>query len=172
MGNPLFLPRIEAVNQPSKIYWEPTIRDLSAQSFSIGIKHNEKTVCVHAIVKNTGNVPINGPFRVAVGIEYINNNLNIYTERILHVSEEVIILPGENHKTEDCTIAALNYIDEDPLATYTFFMLVDVNFDVNETVETNNTMELEWYMFSPATAKLTKSYDMKQRNRRKETIKG
>ncbi len=141
--------------------------------------HNSKTLRVAAIVKNIGKAPAVGPFRIDLSItEIIGNStvqriqsfevppgLAIHPEPVLE-QDGVLAKPIGNvtilfeYVTESMEVP-LRYIDEIPSVKYEIEFIVDVNYQVNEANEQNNSYRSNRWFSSPSAIHRAKPFVIK-----------
>ncbi len=120
--------------------------DLAFGQWYFNINHQAKTLCVGYTLRNVGRSAPSSSFRVVVGTYLRKNGVGIYSEEIFTIPEDAII--GAGFQTP-CSQKELVYRDEVPDAEYTFYALIDPNFELIDTNRSNNSSELKWRFYSP-----------------------
>ena len=91
------------------------------------------TVTVHGVVDNGGDAPVSGPLKILLGVQRAGQ----FRELAVNVPASTTIVPGATFTTPE----GLGNI---PLGPARFFMLVDADANVTETLESNNDLQLDW----------------------------
>ena len=127
------------------------VPDLEAHTVTIIFHHTERTICVHAVLRNISGVDIKGPFRVAIGItRHVGSSGLISSQEIVEVPASATIAKGGGWYTTDCSQRELVYRDEDPNAVYDLEVLADVD-DVFVEYDDwgNNLFKTQWWTINP-----------------------
>ena len=95
---------------------------------------------MRGVVRNAGDVPAAGPFKIVLGVQSSTS----FRELTVQVPSSTTIEVGASFITPQA-------IANIPRTAVRFFMLVDSDHEVNETLESNNTKQLDW---SPAATRV------------------
>ncbi|MDP8909034.1 MAG: hypothetical protein M3N47_07935 [Chloroflexota bacterium] len=109
--------------------------DLVAHDFSV--TRQGSTISMRGVIRNDGDVPASGPFKIVLGVQSSAS----FRELTVQVPSSTTIEAGASYITPEA-------IANIPRTAVRFFMLVDSDHEVSETLESNNSKQKDW---SPAT---------------------
>jgi len=128
----------ECLNPP------PPLPDLVPVTVSVSRHADGKALDAAVLVTNRGEGVAQGPFKIALGVEFISSYdqdppLRAYREATFNVPASVTIPPGTNFTSDSMkNIPILRRPGSSMPATFDYDALVDVDNQVRENVENNN----------------------------------
>ncbi len=126
------------------------VPEIMARTVQITVNHDAKTICVAAVIRNIGGQDIHGPFKVAIGIDYVKDGILISMEHDVIVPATVTIPKNGGEIVTDCATTELHYRDLEPGFIYHFEILADYENVIKEFDDWgNNDLKIDWWTNSP-----------------------
>jgi hypothetical protein len=125
--------------------------DLVAESFQITLNHAARTMDVACVIRNDGDVPAQGPVKVAQSIDYRIDGVGISKAKAIQIPSGTTITGHGSKFVVDkvWTSIPLRYRDEHPDALYRLEMVVNSDHELLEEIESNNSLRLDYWTVSP-----------------------
>ena len=124
--------------------------NLVAKTFQLRRDNAAKELWVAAIVANSGNVECSQNFKVTIGVDIQDDNHDhLFSEATVDVQGPIA---AGGQVVTPFVVAPLEFRDQPPHATYTFFALVDPEFSVAETDKSDNHIQLPFFFISSGAA--------------------
>jgi hypothetical protein len=149
--------------------------DLRPIGIVIKKDHTKGELRVAPRIKNVGKGIARGPFRIDLAVTIYRGNMTtsivhpfqvpagvvLYGEMVIQQLVSIDDITWSQEYTTEDMIVPLYYIDENPSTKYDFDFVVDINFDVLESNELNNTFHARAFFVTPTALQRDQPFTIK-----------